>query len=180
MRRRGDPFIPPPSRHGTAAQRRLTAEGGGSITLCIHWRALIAVAALLYFVTLIVLLLAPLHIVHYHTRFWELTGRHLGIGWTLGREQALDGVVNVVLFVPLGFLVNRWWRRGSAPSWAMVGATLACMALLASSAEFVQRFLPWRHASVADVLTGVLGGTVGIAVDVALGRIASRSPHGPT
>ena len=145
----------------------------------IRRRRLIAAAALLYLVALIVLLLTPLNIVRYHTRFWELTGQHLGLGWTAGREQALDGAVNVVPFIPLGFLVHRWWRRGSPPSWATVGSTVAFMTLLASSMEFVQIFLAWRYASVADIFSNVFGAAVGVAVDAALARIAPRSPHGP-
>ena len=49
---------------------------------------------------------ASLRIVRYHSRFWKLMGQYLGIGWTLGRERVLDDVVNVGLFVPLGFLVH--------------------------------------------------------------------------
>jgi membrane protein YdbS with pleckstrin-like domain len=140
---------------------------------------LILAVALLYLVALIVLLLADIPIVRYHSRFWELTGRYFGLDWTLGHERALDDVVNVGLFVPLGFLVHRWWRRGSAPSWATAGATLAVMALLASSVEFIQRFLPWRYASLADVLADVLGAAIGVAVDTVLARSGSRSPRDP-
>src|SRR5262249_18627744 len=123
---------------------------------------------------LIVLLLAPLRIVHYHTRFWELTGRYFGIGWTLGREQALDDVVNVMLFIPLGFLMHRWWRRGSSPTWATACATLAFIALLASSIEFPQLFTPGRPASVTDVIADILGASIGLAVDDVLARNVLR------
>ena len=71
-----------------------------------------------------ILLIAPLRIVRYHTLFWQFTGRRLGLGWTAGREQALDAAVNAAIFVPLGFLGHRWWRAGSTPSWAAASATL--------------------------------------------------------
>ena len=133
------------------------------------------VAALLYLVALIVLLLTPVDIVRYHTRFWELTGQYLGLGWTAGREQGLDGAVNILLFVPLGFLVHRWWRDDSPPSWVTAGSTVVVLTLLASSMESIQIFLAWRHASVADILSNIFGAAIGATVDAGLARIAPPS-----
>jgi glycopeptide antibiotics resistance protein len=146
----------------------------------LRWHVLIAATALLYLGAVVVLVFAPLPIVRYHTMFWELLGKHLGIGWTLGRERALDGVVNVGLFFPIGFLIHHWWRSGASASWATAGATLAALGLLASTIEFVQLFLPWRDASVADILTNTLGGAIGITVDTVLAWSASRPRQSPT
>jgi hypothetical protein len=143
--------------------------------LGIRWRLLTPAIALAYLAILIVVLISPLPIVRYHTRLWELAGRYLGIGWTMGREQALDGVVNVALFILPAFLMHRWLRRGSPPSWATAGGTLAVVALLASGAEFAQIYLPWRHASGVDVLTDVLGGACGVGVDAILARSRVRN-----
>jgi len=137
----------------------------------------VVAAGLVYLLVLGFLLIAPLRIVRYHTLFWELTGRYVGLGWTAGREQALDAAVNVALFVPLVFLGHRWWRAGSPPSWATAGATLTGICCLAASIELVQIFLPWRSASVADVLSDAMGATAGAGLDALFAYIALRSRH---
>jgi hypothetical protein len=145
-----------------------------STALGIRMRVLIPTVTRLYLAALIILLLAPLRVVHYHTGFWESMGGYFGTEWTLGREHVLDEVVNVLLFLPLGFLMHRWRRRGSSPSWTTAGLTLACMALLALGVEFAQYFLPWRYASVVDVIADVSGAAVGVAVDAVLPRRTAR------
>ena len=138
-------------------------------------RGVVAAAGLVYLLGLGSLLIAPLRIVRYHTLFWQFTGRHLGLGWTAGRERVLDAAVNAALFVPLGFLGHRWWRAGSTPSWATAGAPLALICLVAASMEIVQIFLPWRSASVADVLSDAMGATAGAGLDALCAHIALRS-----
>jgi hypothetical protein len=98
----------------------------------------VAAAGLVYLLGLCILLIAPLRIVRYHDLFWLFTGRHLRLGWTAGREQALDAAVNAAVFMPLGFLGHRWWRAGSTPSWATASATLTIICLVAASMEIVQ------------------------------------------
>jgi glycopeptide antibiotics resistance protein len=135
----------------------------------------VIVATIAYLLGLLALLLAPLNIVRYHTRLWELSGRYLGLGWTAGREQVLDAAVNVALFVPLGFLIHRWWRRSSRPSRQTVWRTLGVAAVLASGVEAIQIFLPPRHASLLDLVSDVAGACVGVGLDSALAWIAARS-----
>ena len=138
----------------------------------------VAAAGLVYLFGLGILLIAPLRVVRYHTLFWQFTGRHLGLGWTAVREQALDAAVNAALFVPLGFLGHRWWRAGSAPSWATASATLTTICLVAASMELVQIFLPGRSASVADVFSDAIGAMAGAGLDALFAQIALRSRHG--
>jgi len=140
-------------------------------------RHVVAAAGLVYLLGLGILLIAPLRIVRYHTLFWEFTGRHLGLTWTAGREQALDAAVNAALFVPLGFLGHRWWRAGSSPSWATASATLTIICTVAAGMEMLQIFLPWRAASVADVVSDVIGATAGAGLDALFAQIALRSRH---
>ena len=139
---------------------------------------LIAAAALLYLVVLLVLLFAPLKIVRYHTRFWELSDTYLGLGWTAARERVLDGAINVAMFLPLGFLVHRWRRHGAAPSRRGALETIGVVAVLAITSETVQIFLPTRYASVSDVLTDVAGAAIGAGLDSALAWIALRRSPG--
>jgi VanZ like protein len=138
-------------------------------------RRVVAALGCMSLLGLAVLLVAPLGIVHYHTRFWELTGRHLGLGWTVGREQALDAALNIALFVPPGFLTHRWWRAGSPPAWASACATVALLSLVAAGFETLQVFLPRRSASLSDVLSDTIGAAVGVGLDALLARIALRS-----
>jgi len=151
-------------RDGTAVSN-VRARGG------------VAAAGLVYLLGLGILLIAPLRIVGYHTLFWQFTGRHLGLGWTAGREQALDAAVNAALFVPLGFLGHRWRRAGSTPSWAAASATLTLIWLAAAGMEIVQIFLPWRSASVADVFSSAIGAMAGAGLDALFAHIALRSRH---
>lgn len=141
----------------------------------VYGRGVVAVVVLVYVLGLGLLLIAPLRIVRYHDLFWQLTGRYLGFGWSAGREQALDASVNVALFVPLGFLGHRWWRAGAPPSWATAGPTLTGICLLAAGTEIVQIFLPWRSASVEDVLCDATGAAVGAGLDALFAHIALRS-----
>jgi VanZ like family len=124
-----------------------------------------------------ILLIALLRIVRYHTLFWQFTGRHLGLGWTAGRERARDAAVNAALFVPLGFLGHRWRRAGSTPSWATASATLITICLVAASMEMLQIFLPWRSASVADVFSDAIGAMAGAGFDALFAQLALRSRH---
>lgn len=141
-------------------------------------RGVVAAVGLVYLLGLGILLVAPLRIVRYHTMFWQFAGRHLGLGWTAGREQALDAVVNAALFVPLGYLGHRWWRAGSTPSWATASATLTIICLVAAGVEIVQLFLPWRSASLADVFSDATGAMAGAGLDALFAWVALRSRPG--
>lgn len=143
----------------------------------VRGRGVVAAVGLVYLLALGVLLIAPLRIVHYQMLFWQFTGRHLGFGYTAGRERALDVAVNVAVFVPLGFLVHRWWRAGSTPSWATASSTVALICLAAVLVEIAQIFLPWRHASVADVISDTMGAMAGAGLDALFWQIARRPRH---
>ena len=143
----------------------------------VRTRGVVAAAGLVYLLGLCILLIAPLQIVRYHDRFWLFTGRRLRLGWTAGRERALDAAVNAAVFMPLGFLGHRWWRAGSPPSWATAGVTLTLISLLAAGVEVVQIFLPWRSASVADVFSDAMGAAAGAGLDALFAHIALRSGH---
>ena len=95
-----------------------------------------------------------------------------------------DLIANVVLFVPVGFLLTllagRWWI-------GLVGG-----AALSAAAETVQLFLPHRVASILDVATNSAGCAAGVLVAVLLRGLyrlvrrqwvrarAARLRHSPT
>lgn len=71
-----------------------------------------------------------------------------------------DVLVNIVAYVPLGFLVARALMRRVRPVAAVSAAALfACATSIAM--ETTQMFLPTRIASNVDVLTNSLGGLLG-------------------
>jgi VanZ family protein len=88
-------------------------------------------------------------------------------------RHALELAANIVMFVPLGFLVallvpqRRWWL-------ALVGTVLASLAV-----ETVQSaVLPHRIGSLRDVLGNTLGAAIGIGLAAAW-RAVSRRPERP-
>ncbi len=85
-----------------------------------------------------------------------------GFGWGFVRTGHVDAAYNVILFIPLGFLMTLTFRR----RW--VGVLIAIA--LSVSAELVQTFLPLRTASLRDVITNAAGAVIGAAIAVALSR----------
>lgn len=85
---------------------------------------------------------------------------HDGLGWTFIRTGHVDAALNVILFVPLGFLMTCALR----PSWLGMLVALA----LSVSAELVQTLLPARTASLRDILTNIVGAGIGVFVVVCM------------
>ena len=82
---------------------------------------------------------------------------------------ALDIVLNVLGFVPFGFVLvaaqpARW------PRWAVVVLAAVTGALLSFSLETVQNYLPTRVASNVDLGANALGGLIGAVLGVFAGR----------
>ncbi len=71
-----------------------------------------------------------------------------------GARGWADAVRNVVLFLPLGFMLARGWRAGA---WTV----LACLALTVG-VEAVQTVVPGRDSSVGDILFNGAGGVLGL------------------
>ncbi|OLB91767.1 MAG: hypothetical protein AUI15_22280 [Actinobacteria bacterium 13_2_20CM_2_66_6] len=79
--------------------------------------------------------------------------------WCLGcGDYALaDALVNVALFVPLGWAIARTQIRVVASLAVVLGTTVGI--------EWLQHgFIPGRVASVSDILTNTVGGAAGMAV----------------
>jgi glycopeptide antibiotics resistance protein len=81
-----------------------------------------------------------------------------------GARSVADVVSNVLLFVPLGFLLAIW-RSGRGASF---GATLVLAvvsgALLSGSVEFAQLYSPQRFISFVDMMTNTFGSMVGAVI----------------
>jgi hypothetical protein len=84
------------------------------------------------------------------------------------RQGWVEFVANILLFVPLGFLLTGLVR----PAWWGVVLALG----LSVAAELVQVLLPARLASPRDVLANALGAAIGAALAWVV--LIRRRPHG--
>ena len=73
---------------------------------------------------------------------------------------ATDIALNILLFVPFGFLLMR--VRSGTPSAKKAISTLVLAAALSISAEYFQVYCHDRIPSATDVLTNILGAGAGI------------------
>jgi hypothetical protein len=83
----------------------------------------------------------------------------------VGSEAVRDILLNLVLFVPLGFLLERT-GRGRLGWWHMVGIGLTVSMLI----EGGQLFLPDRWTTLTDVIANTAGAAVGAASSSSLRR----------
>jgi uncharacterized SAM-binding protein YcdF (DUF218 family) len=116
------------------------------------------VAAGLYVLLLLPALIAPTGRVHVRTYLLEF-------GYRSGRHFAADTLINVAVFLPLGWLLRRGLRRsGPARMGGVLTVGLAC-AVLSLAIETMQYFLATRYSSILDVATNTLGGVVGALIE---------------
>lgn len=131
----------------------MTATRAGPVchSVSVHRRRSVLLAALVaYGLAALVLLLSPIgpgEIVGAVTA-WV----HDGLGWALPQGW-IEFVANILLFVPLGFLLTALSPR---PWWGVVLAVTVSVGV-----ELVQVLLPARLPSPRDVLANALGAGVG-------------------
>lgn len=100
-----------------------------------------------------------------------IAGRLRGaLGWNEFRGGWIEVPANVLLFVPLGFLLTLLFRR----PW--VGAAIAVM--LSVAAEGTQILLPGRQPSLRDIVANALGALIGAGVAWLIVR-HHRDHHAP-
>jgi len=157
-RDRGGGETPPRTPPGDARGETRASDGAGASAR--RSRAALRWLALLYLVVLTIVLLIPLGTTSPAAR---------GEGWLSLRRRmspagvAGDVVVNVLLFVPVGFWLQRELPapRGAA---ARMAAVLAAGALFSLAIETLQFLLPWRVSSAIDVATNTAGAALGAAL----------------
>jgi VanZ family protein len=91
-------------------------------------------------------------------------------------ESRSDWLSNILLFIPLGFLVSGWLAV-DRPRRAILAAVLAVPAasVMASAAiEFAQVYFPSRTVSPRDVVAETVGGAIGGALWLAAGPWLTR------
>jgi glycopeptide antibiotics resistance protein len=122
------------------------------------------VIGLVYLAALVTVLFFPF-VATDAERVWIYGERWFGIGYLPWRETALDVVVNVLLFVPVGLVLHGWWRGSSPSSLGFATRALLTAALLSASVETLQWLTGWREGSVRDVISNTAGAAIGIVLE---------------
>lgn len=98
----------------------------------------------------------------------------LGIPLSFG---VLEGLSNVVMFVPFGVLVPVVLRAAAPWTWRRAAATtVVAAAVLSAAIETAQLVIPGRVSTVQDVALNTLGAVLGTLV---VARVRPRRPAAP-
>jgi VanZ family protein len=83
-----------------------------------------------------------------------------------------DAIVNVALYIPLGFAAHSAFRNSRLPGFGIYGPVLLGT-LLSTAMELMQLLEPVRHTSIADVITNVIGTGFGVMAGLLFETLAS-------
>ncbi len=111
--------------------------------------------------SLVPLRFRPLAIDHALARFLQVVRSPVFV------YSRTDVAVNVLLFVPLAYLMMaalRTDRRGAAGAAAAAAVTLATSVVLPAAIEFAQIFFPGRTLALSDMLAESTGGAIGVTL----------------
>jgi len=134
----------------------------------------ITYAALAYLCFVIYGSLVPLD---FHALPWNLALQHFGaIPWlAMDSISRADWVANLVLYVPLAFLLMWAQRpRSSAGYWAASIVTLMVCVALALGIEFTQIYFPPRTVSLNDIVAEIIGSVLGVGLWLGMGEGIAR------
>lgn len=92
----------------------------------------------------------------------------------LGVESRADWVANILLYIPLGYLLSAGFANASASAGGrllrVAAAFIGCVAV-AVAVEFAQLFFPPRTVSLNDIIAEIIGTGLGVASWLAFGKI---------
>jgi VanZ family protein len=83
-----------------------------------------------------------------------------------------DAIVNVALYIPLGFAAHSAFRNSRLPGFGIY-RPLLLGTLLSTAMELMQLLEPVRHTSIADVITNVIGTGFGVMAGLLFETLAS-------
>lgn len=72
-------------------------------------------------------------------------------------------LVNIAMFVPVGYLLCAYWRLGQSPRRPVLRAILSA-GLLSLMIEVLQAYIPLRFSGMTDILTNTLVASLGAAL----------------
>ena len=117
---------------------------------------------------------------------WQFAPRHLAgnplaillHAWhpRLIRSVFRDVVVNISVYIPLGFAAHFVFRRIRRPLLSLYGPVLLGL-LLSTAIELTQLFTPHRDTNLLDVITDVIGSALGVTLAVHFEKIAGPLPR---
>ena len=111
---------------------------------------------------------------HYEPLSWEETWTRWQEVWTrpLGVDSRTDFATNVILFIPLSFLLVGTFAANHGRKVAVLAAVFAipCCGAVSAAIEFTQLWFPQRCSSMNDVLAETIGAVIGSLLWVATGR----------
>ena len=107
-------------------------------------------------------LLMPTHYFVLHPLFLAPAWRRFRYGWP-GWGYWQDVIVNIVGFVPVGFLLLSHLSVVH-PAKRRAATAIVCGFFLSLTVETLQRFLPTRDSDMNDLITNTLGTAVGVAL----------------
>ena len=111
----------------------------------------------------------------------QITGDPLDIllhAWhpAFSRSFLRDVVVNISIYIPLGFIAHFVFRKIRWPLLGLYGPVLLGL-FLSTAVELTQLYTPHRDTSLIDVVNNVIGSALGVAVAVLFERIAGPLPR---
>jgi VanZ family protein len=89
-----------------------------------------------------------------------------------------DAVVNVALYIPLGFAAHLAFRKSGRPGFSIYGPVLLG-SLLSTVMELTQLLAPNRHTSVIDLINNVIGSGIGVMLGLLFEAIAPQGLSRP-
>jgi VanZ family protein len=78
-----------------------------------------------------------------------------------------DVLVNVALYVPAGLTGHLAFRRFGKPWLSLTAPVLIC-AIWSATIEMIQLFVPGRNTSALDLVTNVIGSTIGVVLAIVI------------
>jgi glycopeptide antibiotics resistance protein len=122
-------------------------------------RPLLARLLLLSWVIIILLgTTLPWHTIHPQLQWWRIDWSPFH-GGALRPRMIFDVAVNVVLYLPFGYLFRQWVGQRNGPMTFVYVMGMA--AALSCSTEFIQIFNPVRFPAMADVVMNIIGALLG-------------------
>lgn len=82
-----------------------------------------------------------------------------------------QGLLNIILFLPLGFMLPLVFRPLKKPAWGKILLASFGVSVLV---ELMQLFHTWRAFDVNDLLANILGGLIGYGIYLLLTRLFKR------
>ena len=95
----------------------------------------------------------------------------------IGAGGRADWIANILLYMPLAYLLSAGWAAGAASAGrrlVRVAAVFVGCAVVALAVEFAQLFFPPRTVSLNDIVAEFIGSGLGIAIWLAWGGALER------